>query len=81
MLAKTQIKKGAKLQIISLQDKIHTYRQNWIQHLYRMQPLKFPVQMPTSRLKIISPVFAKLELLSSEGTEGSNPPEKKNKIK
>jgi hypothetical protein len=46
-----------------------------------MQPLKFPVQMPTSRLKIISPVFTKLELLSSEGTEGSNPPEKKNKIK
>jgi len=26
MFAKTQIKKGGKLQIISLQDKIHTYR-------------------------------------------------------
>lgn len=53
MFAKTQIKKGGKLQIISLQDKIHTYRYNWIQHLHRMQPLKLPEQMPTSRLKII----------------------------
>jgi len=43
-----------------------------------MQPLKLPEQMPTSRLKIIiSTDMAKLELISSEGTEGSNPLTKK----